>query len=65
MVVYNSWARFLFDTRATHSFILTTFASSLGLHMEIMDCVLSVASPMGGELVISEVCKSCVVRIAG
>ena len=64
MVLFNSWARILFDTGATHSFIASTFVTSLGLCTETMCGGLCVASPMGGEMVASEVCRSCVVRIA-
>ena len=65
MVLFNSWARILFDTGATHSFIASTFVTSLGLCTETMCGRLWIASPMGGEMVAREVCKSCVVRIAG
>ena len=65
MVIYNSWDRILFDISATHSFVYTTFASSLGLLMEAMDGALCVASPLGGEMVVGQVCRSCVVRVAG
>ena len=64
MVLFNSWARILFDTGATHSFITFTFVSSLGLCSETMCSGLVVASPMGGLMVANEVCRSCVVRIA-
>ena len=49
---------------ATHSFIASTFDSSLGLSFETLCGGLVVASPMGGVMVASEVCQSCVVRIA-
>ena len=65
MVVYNSWARILFDSGATHSFISSVFASSLGLHMDCLDGTMCVASPLGGEMAVGHVCKSCVVRVAG
>ena len=53
----------MFDTGATHSFIASGFVSSLGLCSETLCGGLVVASPMGGEMVDSEVCQSCVVRI--
>ena len=65
MIIYNSWATILFDTGATHSFISSTFASSLGLTAEVMDGALCVASPLGGEMVVGHVCRSCVVRVVG
>ena len=65
MVVYNSWARILFDTGATHSFISFVFASSLGLHKDYLDGALCVTSPLGGEMAVGHVCRACVVRLAG
>ena len=65
MVLFNSQDRILFDNSATHSFIASAFASSLGLCTETMCGGLCAASPMGGEMVAIEVCRSCVVRIAG
>ena len=65
LVLFNSWARILFDTGATHSFIASTFVTSLGLCSETMSDGLIVASPMGGEMIAREVCKSCVVRLVG
>ena len=60
---FISWF-YLFDTRETHSFIASTFVSSLGPFSETMCGGLVVASPMGGVMVASEVCRSYVVRIA-
>ena len=48
MVVYNSWARILFDIGATHSFISSAFASSLGLHLVCLVGALCVTSPLVG-----------------
>ena len=56
---------YLFDMGATHSFMASAFVSSLGLSFETLCGGLVVASPMGGVMVASEVCRSCVVRIAG
>ena len=65
MIVYNSWDYILFDTGATYSFISFAFASSLGLHVKGVDGALCVASPLGGEMVVGHVCRSCVVRVDG
>ena len=55
----------MFDNGVTHSFISSTFASSLGLLVEVLDGALCVDSPLGGEMAVGHVCKSCVVRLAG
>ena len=65
LILFNSWARILFDTGATHSFIASSFVSSLGLSSDTLCGGLVVASPMGGGMVASDVCRSCVVRITG
>ena len=37
ILLYNSWARILFDPGATHSFIHTTYAIDLGLNFEKLE----------------------------
>ncbi|XP_026458737.1 uncharacterized protein LOC113359288 [Papaver somniferum] len=63
-LVYNSWAKILFDTGATHSFIASSFVLSLGLKTELLDGYLGVASAIGSSARIDRVARMCVVRIA-
>ncbi|CAL9016943.1 unnamed protein product [Prunus brigantina] len=49
-LVFNSWAKVLFDCGATHSFISTSFASMLELDSENMKPSLLIGSPLGGSL---------------
>ena len=65
LVVFSSRARILFDTGSTHSFIAASFVLALGLHVEPMDCILSVVSPLGGEVDACTICRGCVVGIEG
>ena len=50
---------------STHSFIAASCVLSLGLREEPMNCMLSVVSPLGGEVDASEFCRGCVVGIVG
>ena len=63
-LVFNSWARVLIDTGASHSFIALSFALSLGLEVEVLDSVLALDTPMGGRTTLRRVCRSCEVEIA-
>ena len=60
IILYNSWARILFDLGATHSFILSTYAIDLGLNFEKLKQALNVDLPTGEQLGTSQVCKGCV-----
>ena len=63
ILLYNSWARILFDPGATHSFISTTYAIDLGLNFEKLEQALNVDLPTGDQLGTSQVCKGCLLRI--
>ena len=65
LVVFSSHARILFDTGYTHSFIAASFILALGLHVEPMDCILTVVSPLGGEVDACSICRGCVVGFEG
>ena len=63
ILLYNSWARILFDLGATHSFIRTTYAIDLGLNFEKLEHALNVDLPTREQLGPSQVCKGYVLRI--
>ena len=63
ILLYNSWARILFDPGATHSFIRTTYAIDLGLNFVKLEQALNVDLPTGEQLGTSQVCNGCVLRI--
>ncbi|GFZ01057.1 hypothetical protein Acr_14g0006920 [Actinidia rufa] len=64
LLMFNSWARVLIDTGASHSFIASSFASALGLEIEVSDSVLMLDTPIGGRSTLKKVCRSCEVEIA-
>ncbi|KAL5547285.1 hypothetical protein UlMin_006972 [Ulmus minor] len=63
IIISNSWARALFDTDASHSFISELFVNALGLEIQPFYPPLALMTPMGGHTLVSFVCKSCVVMI--
>ncbi|KAL5540955.1 hypothetical protein UlMin_044247 [Ulmus minor] len=63
IIISNSWARALFDTGASHSFISELFVNALGLEIQPLYPPLTLMTPMGGHALVSFVCKSCVVMI--
>ena len=59
-----SWASFLFDTGASHSFISVTLAERLGLSIELLSPPLCLDTPVGDEVRLTRVCRACEVRVA-
>ncbi|GFZ21059.1 hypothetical protein Acr_29g0002210 [Actinidia rufa] len=59
LLMFNSWARVLIDMGASHSFITSSFASALGLEIEVLDSVLMLDTPVGGRSTLKRVCRSC------
>lgn len=63
-LVFNSWAKILFDSGASHSFRSRTFAYILGLKSEFMEFPIKVGSPLGGIRKIDRICRSYIIEIA-
>lgn len=63
-LVFNLWAKILFDSGASHSFISRTFACILGLKSEFMEFSIKIGSPLGGIRKIDRICRSCIIEIA-
>ncbi|CAL9025414.1 unnamed protein product [Prunus brigantina] len=63
-LVFNSWARILFDPGATNSFISMSFASILGLEYEFMKSSLMIGSPLGKCVEVNKLCRSCPIEIS-
>ncbi|XP_058208134.1 uncharacterized protein LOC131321144 [Rhododendron vialii] len=58
-LLFNSFARVLFDSGASHSFIATSFVYALELDIENLDSPLFVETPLGGKSSLSRICKGC------
>ena len=59
------WARVLFDSGASHSFIVASVVIELGLEVETLEEPLYVSSPLGIRARIGMVCRGCELEISG
>ena len=59
------WARVLFDSGASHSFIAASIVIELGLDVEILEEPLYVSSPLGMRARIGIICRGCELEISG
>ena len=58
------WARVLFDSGASHSFIAASVVIELGLEVETLEEPLYVSSPLGIRARI-RICRGCKLEISG
>ena len=58
------WARVLFDSSASHSFIATSVVIVLGLEVETLEDPLYVNSPLGIRARIGMICRGCELEIS-
>ena len=59
------WARVLFDSGASHSFIAASVVIELGLEVEALEEPLYVSSPLGIRTRIGMICCGCELEISG
>ena len=59
------WARVLFDSGASHSFITASCVNVLGLKDELLGNSLHVSSPLGIRVKIDQICQDCESEISG
>ena len=59
------WARVLFDSGASHSFIAASVVIELGLKVEALEKPLYVSSPLGIGARIGMICRDCELEISG
>ena len=57
------WARILFDSSASHSFIISSGVRELGLEVETLEKPLYVSSPLGTRVSVDLICRSCELEI--
>ena len=50
------WAKILFDSSASHSFVVASSVDVLGLEVETLDDLLYVSSPLGTTVQIDLIC---------
>ena len=58
------WARVLFDSGASHSFIIASVVIELGLEVEALKEPLYVSSPLGIWARIGMICRGCELEIS-
>ena len=59
------WARVLFDSGASHSFIAASVVIELGLEVKTLEEPLYVSSPLGIRVRIGMICRGCELEISG
>ena len=64
-LLFRLWARVLFDSGASHSFIAASCVRVLGLEVETLDEPLHVSSPLGTKARIDRICRGCELEISG
>ncbi|XP_059635442.1 uncharacterized protein LOC132277620 [Cornus florida] len=63
-LVSHSWARVLFDSGATYSFIASSFSRALGLEVSQLDRPLCVDTHVGDSVTLGRICRGCSITIA-
>ena len=58
------WARVLFDSGASHSFIAASVVRELGLEIETLEEPLYVSSPLGTKVSLDLICQGCELEIS-
>ena len=59
------WARILFDSSASHSFIAASYVNVLGLKVESLGKPLHVSFPLGIRVRVDKICRDCELEISG
>ena len=58
------WARVLFDSSASHSFVAASCVKELGLKVETLEELLHVKSPLGNRVRIDQICRNYELEIS-
>ena len=59
------WAKILFDSGASHSFVAASSVDVFGLEVETLDEPLHVSSPLGTRVRIDQICRDYELEISG
>ena len=59
------WAKILFDSSASHSFVFASSVDVLGSEVETLEEPLHVNSPLGTRVRIDQTCWDCELKISG
>ncbi|KAH7838670.1 hypothetical protein Vadar_029706 [Vaccinium darrowii] len=58
-LLFHSFAKVLFDSGASHSFIAASFVRALELESEELSPPLFVETPLGGRTLLDRICRDC------
>ena len=64
-LISRLWARVLFDSGTSYSFIVASVVIELGLEVETLEEPLYVSSPLGISARIGMICRGCELEISG
>ena len=64
-MLFHLWARVLFDSCASHSFITTLCVKKLGIEVETLEKSLHVSSPLGTRVRVDQICLDYELEISG
>ena len=59
------WARILFDSGASHSFIVASCVRELGIEVKTLKRPLYVSSPLRTRVSVDMICRGCELEISG
>ena len=63
--LFHSWARVIFDSGASHSFIVSSCVEALVLEVKTLEKSLYVNSPLGIRVIVVQICRDCELEISG
>ena len=63
--LFRLWARILFDSSASHSFIVASVVRELGLEVETLEKPLYVSTPLRTRVSVDLICRGCELEIYG
>ena len=58
------WAKILFNSGASHCFVVASSVNALGLEVETLEESLHVSSPLGTRVRIDQICRDCELEIS-
>ena len=64
-LLFHFWARVLFDSGASHSFIVALCVKELDLEVKTLEKPLHVSSPLGTRVRVDKICRDCELEISG
>ena len=64
-MLFHLWARVLFDSGASHSFIVALCVKELSLEVKTLEKPLHVSSPLGTKVRVDQICRDCELEISG